>query len=150
MGIGLNLKMALRDREMTASELSRKSGVSTNTLYAIINRDSQKVRTDILEKICKNTDISLYELLDYDVLPLYEYIAPESEEEKMQAKKQLEKALSEMEPKLANFILETLQADEMFQGISESYKKLNHHGKQEAHKRVQELTKLPEYTEPEE
>ena len=53
MGIGRNLQIALKDIDMTVAELSRKSGVSTNTLYAIIRRDSKKVDTSILKKYAK-------------------------------------------------------------------------------------------------
>ena len=50
MGIGINLKIALKEHELTVAELSRKTGISTNTFYAMIRRDNQKINPDVLKK----------------------------------------------------------------------------------------------------
>lgn len=151
MGIGMNLKIALKERNMTVSELSRISGVSTNTLYAMIRRNSKKVSTDILEKICNSTDITIYELMyDYDEFPFYSYLAPETTEEKEQAAEKIYKSLRGKDTELANFIIKSLQEDDMFAEIVTTYNKLNFTGKQEAHKRITELTEIKKYTEAQE
>ena len=43
MGIGTNLKLALKEYDLTVAELSRKTGISTNTFYAMIRRDNNKI-----------------------------------------------------------------------------------------------------------
>lgn len=150
MNIGTNLKKALREREMTVAELSRKSGVSTNTLYAMIRRDSKKVNSDILEKICRNSDITIYELMsDDDAFPFYKYLATDDNSEKKQAEQKILTSLNKIDEKLANFIIESLEDDTMFIDIVNNYEKLNHLGKKEAHKRITELTEIPRYTKPE-
>ncbi len=151
MSIGINLKKALREREMTVAELSRKSGVSTNTLYAMIRRDSKKVNSDILEKICRNSDITIYELmLDDDAFPFYEYLATDDNSKKEQAEQKILISLNKIDEKLTNFIIESLEDDTMFTDIVNNYGKLNHLGKKEAHKRITELTEIKRYTEKEE
>ena len=64
MGIGTNLKLALKEYDLTVAELSRKTGISTNTFYAMIRRDNNKISPDMLKKICDNTDITVYDLFD--------------------------------------------------------------------------------------
>lgn len=51
MGVGLRLKIALREHKMTIKELAEKSGVSLHTLYSITKRDSQSIDMAILEDI---------------------------------------------------------------------------------------------------
>lgn len=67
MGIGINLKNALKKHDLTVAELSRKTGISTNTLYAMIRRDNKKIDPNILFLICENSDITVFELIeDYE------------------------------------------------------------------------------------
>ena len=56
MGLGVNLKRILKDKNMTIKELSEKSGVSLNTLYSITKRDSSMSRYDIVNKIASTLD----------------------------------------------------------------------------------------------
>lgn len=51
MGMGKTIKWLLSERGMSVKVLSWLSGVSSNTLYAIIKRDNQSIRKDILKKI---------------------------------------------------------------------------------------------------
>ena len=151
MAIGMNLEIALRDMEMTVAELSRKSGVSTNTLYSIIRRDSKKVDATILKKICDASGIPVYDLLS-DVMseedfPLYDYLDAETDEERENTKSRVLDYLKNKDPALRTYIIESLKTDEMFMNISSAYSSLNFLGKKEAHKRVQELTEIPRYTE---
>ena len=152
MAIGRNLQIALNDINMTVAELSRRSGVSTNTLYAIIRRDSKKVDTTILKKICEASGIPIYDLLD-DVMsdedfPLYDYLCAETDADRKDAKDRVVKYLKNKDSALSSYIVESLETDEMFMQISSAYNSLNFLGKKEAHKRVQELTEIPRYTKP--
>lgn len=50
--IGTTLKNLLDDQGVNVNELSRRIGVSAQTLYSIIKRDNMKIDFDILLKIC--------------------------------------------------------------------------------------------------
>ena len=63
MGIGKNLKRILQVKNMTVAELSRSTDISPQTFYAIIKRDSNKVKTDTLIKIAKALNVSTEELM---------------------------------------------------------------------------------------
>lgn len=58
MGVGLRLKMALREKRMTIKELSAQSGVSLNTLYSITKRDTENVDDVIIRMISKTLGLS--------------------------------------------------------------------------------------------
>lgn len=58
MGVGLRLKMALREKKMTIKELSVQSGVSLNTLYSITKRDTENVDNIILSRISSTLGLS--------------------------------------------------------------------------------------------
>lgn len=60
--IGSILKQLLEQRGMSVSELSRRAGVSSQTLYSLIKRDSMKVDFDVLLKICRalNAPVSTF------------------------------------------------------------------------------------------
>lgn len=58
MGVGLRLKIALREKKMTIKELSALSGVSLNTLYSITKRDTENVDDIILSCISSTLDLS--------------------------------------------------------------------------------------------
>ena len=55
--IGTKLKAILDERDMNVNELSRRIGVSAQTLYSIIKRDTNKIDFDVLLKICTELDI---------------------------------------------------------------------------------------------
>lgn len=51
MGVGVRIKIALREKKMTIKQLSQQSGISINTLYSITKRDSDNVDILVLEDI---------------------------------------------------------------------------------------------------
>jgi phage repressor protein C with HTH and peptisase S24 domain/DNA-binding Xre family transcriptional regulator len=55
--IGSTLKDLLGKRGMTVPQLSRATGVSAQTLYSIIKRDSMKIDFDVLLKLCQALDV---------------------------------------------------------------------------------------------
>lgn len=62
MGLGSEIKAALKERNMTIKELSERTGISLNTLYAITKRDSNNVSMDIVMKIAKELDMDISNL----------------------------------------------------------------------------------------
>ena len=69
MNIGSRLKQILEERGMTVSQLSRESGVPAQTLYAMINRDSNKADMDIMAKMLLALDMDLMEFLGLEARP---------------------------------------------------------------------------------
>lgn len=63
MGVGNKLKELLKKRNMTVAELSRESKISAQTLYSIINRDSN-ISFENAILIAKILDIDYLELVD--------------------------------------------------------------------------------------
>jgi len=55
--IGTKLENLLQQRGKTVSELARELGISPQTLYSMIRRDSMKVDLDLLMRICDNLDV---------------------------------------------------------------------------------------------
>lgn len=51
MGIGKKLEYLLEENEMHVSELSRKLGVTSSSIYSMITRDSKKADITLLLKI---------------------------------------------------------------------------------------------------
>ncbi len=134
MGIGTNLKLALKEYNLTVAELSRKTGISTNTFYAMIRRDNNKISPEMLKKICDNTNITVYDLLDdYDELAAKYYDPKASKEEQT----------------IGDFILTTMGNDDNLEGIIEIYGKLNNTGKKIAHEKISELEEVPQFTDSE-
>ena len=130
MGIGVNLKIALKEYDLTVAELSRETGVSTNTLYAMIRRDNQKIDPEMLKKICDNSEITVYDLLDdYE-----DYIA-----------KYYDTQSSESELKIADYVLTQIGNDNQLGEIVEIYEELNNDGKFKAWERIKELKEIPRY-----
>lgn len=58
MGVGLRIKLILREKKMTIKELANISGVPVNTLYSITKRDSCNVNSLILSDIAKTLELS--------------------------------------------------------------------------------------------
>lgn len=55
--IGTTLKRFLQERNLNVNELSRRTGISPQTLYSIIKRDSMKIDFDMLLKLCEGLDV---------------------------------------------------------------------------------------------
>ena len=57
MGIGSRIEQLIRARGKRPGTLAREAGVSKNTVYSIIKRDTNKIDFDVLLKICTELDI---------------------------------------------------------------------------------------------
>ena len=68
MGIGNKLAHLLDANETNANELAKKIGVSPQTIYSIIKRDSKKADIEVLLKIADVFGVSA-EYFVYDTLP---------------------------------------------------------------------------------
>jgi transcriptional regulator with XRE-family HTH domain len=66
MSFGSHLQNILNENKITVSELSRKTGISTNTLYAMIRRNSNNINASNLLKISEALNMPLHVLLKWD------------------------------------------------------------------------------------
>ena len=55
--IGTKLKAILAERDINVNELSRRIGVSAQTLYSTIKRNTNKIDFNVLLKICTELDV---------------------------------------------------------------------------------------------
>ena len=65
--IGAKIKKLREKRHMTQGRLAEKAGIAQSTLSYIEN-GKKKPQFDTLSSICKGLEISIFELLSYDVL----------------------------------------------------------------------------------
>lgn len=57
--IGKTLQNLLDLKNINVNELSRRTGISNQTLYSIIKRDNMKVDFEVLLKICSALDVDV-------------------------------------------------------------------------------------------
>lgn len=135
MGIGTKLRKILDEKNMTVAELSRLTGISTNTLYAAIRRDGDKMNGDALIKLSEALQVPLSTLfsegetmlilddegtfhgIDYNAIGL----KPETEKD--------------------------ITYEINFKSLKKAYDLLNVSGQREAIKRISELAEIKKYTE---
>lgn len=165
MALGVNLKEILKQKNMTIKDLSKKTGISVNTLYSITKRDGRMARFDIIKKICEALDVTESELLGFDVQP-EDYATKNAREHlrvfEVHHNSDLRNGYISSEPSGYNpdlirrisAVVESRMVDE---GIAEEkqiellyhFDILNSVGQQKAIEQVEMLTKIPEYrTEP--
>lgn len=66
MNLGSRLKQILDERGLTVTQFSKEAGVPAQTLYALINRDSNKADMDILIKILTALDMDFFAFMGAD------------------------------------------------------------------------------------
>ena len=63
MGFGEKLGNLLKNKRMTVAELSKLTGISSSTLYAIIRRDSDNVNLSAVQKISSVLNVPVETLI---------------------------------------------------------------------------------------
>lgn len=66
MGLGKNLSELIDKKNTNPNELASSIGVSAQTIYSMIKRDSKKADIEVLIKIASALNVSVDTLLDYD------------------------------------------------------------------------------------
>ena len=66
MNLGSRLKQLLDERGLTGTQLSKEAGVPAQTVYALINRDSNKADMDILMKLLAALDMDFFTFMGAD------------------------------------------------------------------------------------
>ena len=59
MGIGLILNDLIKKNKTSVSALSKKTNISSSTIYSIIKRDNKKVSIDVLSKLADELGVNL-------------------------------------------------------------------------------------------
>lgn len=170
MTTGQIMQAIRKERGYTQKQLAEKCGLATGTIqqYELNKREP---RREQLQKIATVLDVPLYELMGFDgsirVNPNPERERLDTEaEELIKQQASGESLTKEEQKKIADYIERT---KENFSRLHESvksikntieelgesnllsdYRKLNISGKEEAQKRVNELTELPRYTKKDE
>lgn len=62
--IGSKLKTVLQEQNIKVNELARKTGISAQTLYSLIKRDTNNLNVDVLLTICDALDVPIEVFLD--------------------------------------------------------------------------------------
>ena len=63
MGIGTRLKQIIKEKNMTIKQLAEITGIPVNTLYSIIKRDSDHVKTSTIKALADALGVSISELI---------------------------------------------------------------------------------------
>lgn len=66
MNLGSRLKQILEERGLTVTQFSKEAGVPAQTLYALINRDSNKADMDILIKLLTALNMDFFTFMGAD------------------------------------------------------------------------------------
>lgn len=162
MGVGTNLKKILDERHMKVSELARKADVTPQTIYAIIKRDNETVKPEILYKLTTALGIPASDLIgvtniEFNLSKIYKAIEKtmleqgKIDKEKMWENYFLEQDILNSDNKERHHLLihhhDTLNriGRDALLDILSNLKFLNDTGIEEAIKRVEELTYIDKY-----
>ena len=156
MALGTNLKEILKQRNMSIKDLSKKTGISLNTLYSITKRDGRMARFDIIKKICETLEVTESELLGFDVKPedyetenkrqnlrVYEVHRNSDERNGLITTKGTPQDLVRLFSGFDKIVENTI--DSLRYEYLSNFDKLNDKGKEKAIEQVELLTKIPEY-----
>lgn len=78
MNLGSRLKSILEDRGLNVTQFSKQAGIPAQTVYALINRDSNKADMDILMKLLTALKMDFFTFMDADVPANVEPSVPEN------------------------------------------------------------------------
>lgn len=126
MGIGENIKRIRIQKKMTQKELGEKLGEITQQQIGQWENGNKKPKIETIQKIATALEVSLS-----DIMGIEEF-------------NKLIETKSRIKRQIDNGTITTLPSS-----LLDNYSKLNDTGKQEAEKRVQELTEIPRYTQKE-
>ena len=141
MAIGKHIEQQIKNKNMSLKEFSKLSGISYNTLYAIVKRDNSTIKPEILKKIAHTLDIQLSDLFDIGD----ELIYFNSEDGTRDTIVKDENGSLKQHIHLGNVSFAKYPLSENEFTIINCSKQLNPTGQKEALKRIKELTQLPQY-----
>lgn len=150
MGAGKQLKRILDERKMRVSDLAEETEIAPQTLYAIINRDNATIKPEILYKIAIALDMSYEEFLSR----IYHSNQDDYKEKYFRGNvdflsmtdNEVDELISTLYGNVS--IYNELERENFFQSVKkiiDYLTKLSPYGRDEAVKRVEELTHIFQY-----
>ena len=144
MAIGKYIEQQIKNKHMSLKEFSKLSGISYNTLYAIVKRDNSTIKPEILKKIAYTLDVQLSDF--FDIGDELSYFDPEDGTRNTIIKDENGNLKHYIHLGGASFSNSPLSENEL--AMINCFKQLNPTGQKEALKRIKELTQLPQYLSP--
>lgn len=130
LGIGSNIKDAAQKQGISLKELSRRADIPYTTIYNMVKRNSNRVSPQNIQKIADALGVGVGELYGLKLLD-----------------KTTNSNLKNLIPYIGQLNSQDHTAQKQRAELEAAFSKLNHAGKEEAIKRVQELTRLTEYSD---
>lgn len=121
-----------QERKISLKELSRCAGIPYTTIYNMVKRDSSRVSPENLQKLADALGVEIGEL--YGLCSLDEVLKvadPDTQEDLC---------------KVADSATQNINIQSQREELESAFDKLNNVGREEAVKRVQELTRLSKYS----
>ena len=163
--IGEQLRMARKSAHLTQKELGDKLGVSYQ-MIAQYENNRRRPKIDTLRKICSAMGITISDLggdiwkyysaedfaedLKNSITETLSILPKQMEDSIKQGQKETSTKLKNMSEQAQQHAHEIVDSDWKCLFLLHDFEKLNAEGRSEAQKRVNELTEIKKYTEPEE
>ncbi len=132
MGIGANVQKIAQEKKVSLKELSRRAGIPYTTVYNMVKRDSDRVSPENVQKLADALNVGIGELYG---LALIDKMAKIATPEMIKNIHQIAKVVAQ----------DTTVQDQC-EALETAFCQLNDIGREEAIKRVQELTQLSQYS----
>ena len=132
MGIGANVQKIAQERKISLKELSRRAGIPYTTIYNMVKRDSSRVSPENLQKLADTLGVGIGKL--YGLCSLDEVLKVADSD----AKEDLYQ--------VAGAATQNINIQSQREELESAFDKLNNVGREEAVKRIQELTRLSRYS----
>lgn len=133
MGVGVQLKKVLQERNITIKQLAEDTGIPLNTLYSITKRDSMNVRPETVQGLATVLGVSPTYLIGYD-------------EKIVNPERYTPEELAEMKAGAWDAYQQYVEETTGPRGrITRALTKLSQEGQEKAVERVEELLEIPRY-----
>ena len=121
-----------QERKISLKELSRRAGIPYTTIYNMVKRDSSRVSPENLQKLADALGVEIGKL--YGLCSLDEVL------------KAADPNAKEDLYKIAGAATQNIDIQSQREELESAFDKLNNVGREEAVKRIQELTRLSRYS----
>ncbi|MGN0707336.1 MAG: helix-turn-helix domain-containing protein [Faecalibacterium sp.] len=156
MGLGSEIGRIAKEKGINLRQLSIKSKIPYNTLYAIVKRDSCRVDPLTVQAIADTLNVPWQQLLGYEVDEGSSFDAIEELQEYFPGRligiNESTDRLATISAKSINAFLEAIETSEdarktekALEKLLASFSELNQAGKTVAVVRIKELTQIPKY-----
>lgn len=121
-----------QERKISLKELSRRAGIPYTTIYNMVKRDSSRVSPENVQKLANALGVSVGEIYGLDSVNAILKIADPD--------------LIEDIHSIAKCASERIDIKKQLEELKTAFSRLNNDGREEAIKRIWELTRLSKYS----